>query len=357
LPYDLLFQRNIVSANNLTGVEILNIVRANLTENSVAYNSHGIVASSQSNVARRNDIYGNKDFGMYVNGTGAIDAVSNYWGNSSGPFHEDLNPSGQGNAVNGNGIDLRFNPFLENPSGVFPINAAPVAKLQVATKGAINEKLIFDATESVDDTKVLDYFFDFGDGKAAWNASGKIEHAYLTPGLYEASLLVMDDLGVLSQNTIVKTINITLPILTVYIVMRPATVISGGTASVSVHVSNGSYAVEGVTINVASDKGGSFNADSGLTDADGDFVVNYTSPKVSRDIVVTIVASAFKGGFINGSEQVLFPVVVPSSNLFASPLFWGALIGTVTVVAIAVVFLRRRQIRNKRIARIHSRRF
>ena len=355
-PYDLFIHRNIASGNNQTGVEILNKVKANLTENSIAYNSYGIVVSSQDNLARRNDIYRNTDFGVYANITGTIDAIGNYWGNSSGPFHEYLNPLGQGNAVNGNGSDLLFSPFLQNQSGFFPINEPPVASLQVAGTGAIKERLIFDAAASYDDTKIVNYFFDFGDDTTTWNASGKIEHAYLTPGLYEASLLVMDDLGVLSQNTIVKTINITLPILTVYLIMRPATVISGGTASVSVHVSNGSYAVEGVTINVASDKGGSFNADSGLTDADGDFVVNYTSPKVSKDIVVTIVASAFKGGFINGSKQVLFPVVVPSSNLFASPLFWGALIGVVTVVAIAVVLLRRRQIRNKRIARIHSRR-
>lgn len=353
--YDLLVQRNIASANNLTGVEILNKVKVNLTENSVAYNSYGVVASSQNNLARRNDIYRNKDFGMYVNNTSTIDAVNNYWGNSSGPFHEYLNPLGQGNAVNGNGADLRFTPFLQDPSGVFRINESPVASLQVPKTGAIKEKLIFDATASHDDTKIVNYFFDFGDGTSTWNASGEIEHAYITPGLYEASLLVMDDLGVLNQNAIVKTINITLPILTVYVVMKPATVVSGGTASVSVHVTNGSYAVEGVTINVASDRGGWFNADSGLTDADGDFVVNYTSPKVSTDTVVTIMASAFKGGFINGSEQVLFPVFVPSSNLFASPLFWGAIIGAVTVVAVAVVLFRRRRIRNRRIARIRPR--
>jgi hypothetical protein len=354
-PYDLLIQRNIASANNLTGVEILNKVKANLTENSVAYNSYGVVASSQDNLARRNDIYRNKDFGMYVNNTGTIDAISNYWGNSSGPFHDYLNPSGQGNAVNGNGADLRFTPFLQDPSGAFRINEPPVASLEVARTGAIKEKLIFDATASHDDTKIVNYFFDFGDGTSTWNASGKIEHAYLTSGLYEASLLVMDDLGVLNRNAIVKTINITLPILTVYVVMKPATVVSGGTALVSVHITNGSYAVEGVTVNVASDKGGWFDATSGLTDADGDFVVSYTSPRVSTDTIVTIVASAFKGGFINGSKQVLFPVVIPSSNLFTSPLFWGAIIGAVTVVVIALVLFRRRRIRSKRIAKIRAR--
>ncbi len=354
-PFDLLVQRNIASANNLTGVEILGKVRVNLTENSVAYNSYGIVASSQDNLARRNDIYRNVDFGMYVNITGTIDAVNNYWGNSSGPFHEYLNPIGQGNAVNGNGADLRFSPFLQDPSGVFRINEPPVASLQIARTGAIREKLIFDATASHDDTRIVNYFFDFGDGTSIWNASGKVEHTYLAPGIYEADLLVMDDLGVLNQNTVIKTVNITLPILTVYIVMRPATVVSGGTVSVSVHVTNGSYAVENVTINVASDRGGWFDADSGLTDADGDFVVDYTSPKVSTDTVVTIVASAFKGGFINGSEQVLFPVIVASSNLFASPLFWGAAFGAFAVVVIAVILFRRRRDRNRRINKMRSR--
>jgi hypothetical protein len=166
----------------------------------------------------------------------------------------------------------------------------------------------------------------------------------------------MDDLGVLSRNTVVKMMNITLPILTVYVVMKPATVVSGGTASVSVHITNGSYAVEGVTINVASDKGGWFKADSGLTDVDGDFVVNYTSPKVSSDTVVTILVTAVKGGFINGSKQVLFPVVVRSSNLLDSPLFWGAVIGGAAVLVIAVILFRRRQNRNRRIEKIRSRR-
>jgi PKD repeat protein len=204
----------------------------------------------------------------------------------------------------------------------------------------------------------LNYYFDFGDGRATWQASGTIEYAYSTPGTYHASLIVMDELGVPSRNTGDKTITITFPPLIVYVVMKPTVVASGGTASVAVHITNGSYAIEGALVNVTSDKGGWFEADSGFTDADGNFVVNYTSPRVSTDTVVTIIVRAFKSGFTNSSEQVLFPVVIPSSNLFGlnSSMFWGAVIAAGTVVVIAVVLFRRRRIRNKRIARIRSRR-
>jgi hypothetical protein len=357
LPYDCLVRRNIISANNLTGVEALNRITVNLTENSVAYNSYGVVAGSEGNLARKNDIYGNTIFGVYVNGSGSIDAIDNYWGNSSGPCHEYFNPTSQGDKVNGNGADLRFSPFLPNPSGIFPINEPPVAKLSVALTGTTKQNLVFDALESYDDTRISNYYFDFGDGNATWWASGTIEYAYSTPGTYHASLIVLDELGVRSRNTVDETIHIAFPPLIVYVVMKPTVVASGGTASVAVHVTNGSYAIEGASVNITSDKGGWFEADSGLTDAGGDFVVNYTSPKVSTDTVITIIVKAFKGGFTNGSEQVLFPVVMPSSNQFGlnSPLFWGAVIAAGTVVVIAVVLLRRRRSRNRRIAKIRSR--
>jgi uncharacterized repeat protein (TIGR02543 family) len=59
---------------------------------------------------RRNWIYGNSSYGI-ENGNGAtIDAIRNYWGDKSGPYHA-TNTGGQGNAVSDN---VNFDPWHQD---------------------------------------------------------------------------------------------------------------------------------------------------------------------------------------------------------------------------------------------------
>jgi parallel beta-helix repeat protein len=115
IEFDLLFTYNRIHSNS-QGMLIEGGIIANLTQNSIAYNiNEGVLFNaSQNNEAHYNDIYGN-GYGMKVSNGATVDAERNYWGNSSGPYHESLNPDGKGNSVNGNGTDLDFIPFLTNP--------------------------------------------------------------------------------------------------------------------------------------------------------------------------------------------------------------------------------------------------
>ena len=92
-----------------------------------------------------------------------INAEYNYWGDSTGPYHESLNPYGRGNPVNGDGTDLDFIPFSTMPFGT--INERPIAYITAnKTTAIVNESIRFDASLSTDDGEVIYYFFDYGDG-------------------------------------------------------------------------------------------------------------------------------------------------------------------------------------------------
>lgn len=342
LPFDITMIRNIVSANNDTGIEILGDVRANFTENSVSFNSYGISLSSQSNWARRSDIYKNSLYGMYVKGNATIDAVYNYWGNADGPYHQTLRPDSQGDKINGDGVNLDFYPFLVDPVGY--INEAPIANIGVSeTSVLVNHAVVIDAVNSTDDTSIINYFYDFGDGESKSGYLSVVRHEYSIPGVYYVRVIVMDEFGVLSEEAI-ETVSVTLPFLTVDVLLMPPSVSSKGEVSVRVHVTNGSAAVEGVIVQLESDEGGNLSPSSGLTNLNGDFNSTYTSPEVLEPITVTITVNASQKGYINASRQAYLPVLVPRSNgtLFGSLLFWTVAIAA-AIVIVAAVFVSRKK--------------
>ena len=53
--------------------------------------------------------------GMIVPHGATVDAIQNYWGDPTDPYHASLNPEGQGNPVNGDGDDLVFTHYLSQP--------------------------------------------------------------------------------------------------------------------------------------------------------------------------------------------------------------------------------------------------
>ena len=59
---------------------------------------------------RRNWIYGNSSYGIENGNGAAIDAIRNYWGDKSGPYHAS-NTGGQGNAVSDN---VDFDPWHQD---------------------------------------------------------------------------------------------------------------------------------------------------------------------------------------------------------------------------------------------------
>ena len=69
----------------------------------------------------------------------------------------------------------------------------PTAVLNCPASAFPNKQVVFDASQSTDDTTILDYAIDFGDGTAAHSLSAFIVHAYAAIGTYNVLLTVTDD--------------------------------------------------------------------------------------------------------------------------------------------------------------------
>lgn len=360
-PFDTTLSGNIVSANNDTAVSITGDVRANLTGNSVSYNSYGFNITSEDNLARKNDIYSNSLYGMYVTDIGTvkaqIDAEDNFWGASTGPFHEFLNPEGQGDRVNGDGENLDFYPWLDAPLGY--INEAPVAKLEMSkTTVSLNQNVTLDGLNSEDDLRVVAYFFDFGDGEnSGWISGPIIEHTYVSEGVYTVSLIVMDEFGVRSL-TAVETVTVTIPLLDASVFLDPIFVLSQGQILVEVtvtdaHAGEQDVGVQDVLVQLTSDEGGDFNPASGFTDSNGYFNSTFSAPKVSESTSVRITVIVSKGSCENSSKPVYLSVVNPSSNSGGFDILLVLLVAASVVIAIALVIVKRRK-RRRRLAKQKS---
>jgi parallel beta-helix repeat protein len=72
-----------------------------------------------STAVNQNTVAGNTAYGMYVAGfTSSADAVDNWWGHDSGPYHASDNPDGQGNEVSDH---VNWEPWLRRT--YLPISA------------------------------------------------------------------------------------------------------------------------------------------------------------------------------------------------------------------------------------------
>jgi parallel beta-helix repeat protein len=202
LTYDVAVSANSFSGNDDCGIWVRDRVVINLTQNSLSYNRWGVVyTTSRNNRAGYNDVYANDYYGMTVVDGATVNAENNYWGDSTGPYQPSVNPEGKGNSVNGNGVDLDFIPFFTSPQG--HINQRPVAVLSVDNNNVgVGETVSFNGTASTDDGRIDYYFFDFGDGtNSSWTTLPVVTHKYSQEKTYNATLFVMDDFRVTSNNT------------------------------------------------------------------------------------------------------------------------------------------------------------
>lgn len=358
LPFDAYIVENTVSANENRGISVLGDVRTNFTGNSVSYNSYGIYVTTWRNHALNNDIYQNSLYGMYVTNVGDVvvadvKAEYNYWGASSGPYHEDMNSDGQGDRVHGDEENLDFTPWLSEPFG--SINQAPIAKLEAdKTSVAVNQTVSFNGFASSDDSRILKFLFDFGDGETTVAHKGSIRHEYASPGVYNATLVVMDELGVKSQNTAVKTITAIMPSLSVQVFLNSPSVGSQEQVLVEVHVTDGTIGINETLVQLTSDGGGSFEPSFGYTDSNGDLNSTYFAPSVSNGTNVRIVATASKEGYADGSDYTILSILLkpPSGTNLNLPWIWLAAIAVVVVVAVVAIVKRKE--RRSRVAKPQS---
>ena len=298
---DLLIIYNNISSNHIR-FYISSPTSTSITNNSIAYNNIGFSYDQGSHTAHFNDIYGNGE-GMNVTSNVVVNAEYNYWGHRSGPYHISLNPSGKGNPVAGNSVNVDFIFFLTEPFAY--INVRPNATL-LTDKAVVppNEMVMFFATNSVDEGRIDRYFFDFGDGNTSgWTTLSIFIHKYSSVEIYDASVTVMDDCGAISTNSAMVTINVqNLSPLRVNIDVSDHTVYEGEQISITVHVRNETAAIENANIKLSSLRGGYFADSIGDTNSTGYFSTTFTVPDVTHLTNVRIVATASKGGYADGSD-------------------------------------------------------
>jgi hypothetical protein len=304
--YNLDISYNNISSNG-KGFYISTLVSTQVTSNSISYNNFGILYSLGSHTANYNDIYAN-EMGMDVELDANVNAEHNYWGDESGPYHEKLNPAGQGNPVGGNGENLDFVFFLTKSIGI--INVRPTAVL-VTDKIMIrpNEEVMFFATNSFDDDGRVDrYFFDFGNGQnSSWTALSAISYTYTsyTPPVenFNVILTVLDDYGTLSDSVIVVITVQDLPPLQISLSISNSTIHEGEQVSILAHVTSGVNDVENATVTLLSVVGGSFTQSSGLTNTTGYFATAFTAPDIVEKTFIRIVARASMTGYADDAAH------------------------------------------------------
>jgi len=96
-----------------------------LNGNTLTGNTTGIAVGYDGSdtavvVARDNDLSGNASYGIEKQGTPDVDAIQNWWGDASGPYHATLNPTGLGVPVSDN---VLFEPW----TGMAALSAEPAA--------------------------------------------------------------------------------------------------------------------------------------------------------------------------------------------------------------------------------------
>jgi co-chaperonin GroES (HSP10) len=300
---DLIIIYNNISSN-YRGFYISSPTSTYITNNSISYNDIGIFYDQGSHTACFNDIYGNeKGMDIAFGADDTVNAEYNYWGHESGPYHESLNPSGKGNPIGGNGVNLDFIFFLTEPFGY--INARPIATL-LADKTIVppDEMVMFFATNSFDEGRIDRYRFDFGDGNTSdWTTLSIFTHKYSEEKNYTASVAVMDDRGAISINNVTVTIHVQeLPSLYVDIDVSDHVVYEGEQISIAVRVTDGTTAIDNANIKLFSLKGGNFTDSIGYTNSIGDFTTTFTAPDVTYITNVRIIATASKSDYADGSD-------------------------------------------------------
>ncbi len=295
-----IFQNNVSS--NTNGFLVGTNASTYITHNYISNNTDGILYENGiGHEAHFNDIYDNT-IGMDVSPGASVNATYNYWGDMSGPFHSSLNPDGKGNTVGGDGVDIDFIFFLSAPFDYS--NATPTAILQTdKTLVAPNESVTFIGSNSIDDGRVDQYFYDFGDGaNTGWTTLSLFNHTYSTVGTYVATLKVIDDFAVTNQNVATTPITVQdLTPLSVSMTLGSEVADYNGNVTVTVYVSNEFGAVENAAVSLLSLKGGSFLQASGVTDPTGYFSTTFTAPNVTDVSYVRLIATATEAGYADGS--------------------------------------------------------
>jgi len=93
-----------------------------------------------------------------------------------------------------------------------------------------------------------------------------------------------------------------LPLLTVQVTTDPTAIKSEATSRVNIYITHNANPISDVAVRISSNNG-SFSAETGYTDLNGDLVFNFTAPQTLTQINVSITATATKSGYFESQGQ------------------------------------------------------
>jgi len=359
LAYEAEIYNNSILSNSI-GVYIAKSSHPiHITYNSIVNNSKGIEINSGSggHVAEYNHIMENVQ-GIYVSYRAAMKAEDNYWGHASGPYHESLNPEGQGNSVNGDGTDLDFIPFSPSPfwsipeSLVVSVSLTPVA---VSSGGEISISVhVTNETVAVNDAFVQlssDNEGSFSPSSGNTYSNGDFDAAFTAPSVTSQTTVKITATASKtgynpgSDHEYVTVYPLDTLFLSVTITADPSQVQSSGTSTITVRVTDGTNAVSDASVSLSSNNGGSLSPTSGITDVNGHFTSTYTAPSVTTETTITISADATKTGYLDGQGQTQIAVTLVPPPEEDSPLwiYLAILIIIVFIIGGGITIARRKR--------------
>lgn len=221
-PGNLTVRNNLVAANAY-GVVVAGPQSTRIEQNEIVYNTVsvgptvplsrvetgvGIVAAGGHDNfwLHANDIYGHR-IGLFTDTGGTVEADDNYWGASSGPYHQSINPEGEGDSVvtHRGWVDI----IHAETERIGQSHVRPVARVSVDPQTAtVGDTVRVSADGSSDDDgRVTTYHFTIG------NETRRTDSPVQTVtvdrvGSLPISVVVADDLGIESATNATATVTV-----------------------------------------------------------------------------------------------------------------------------------------------------
>jgi len=363
LAYDAEIFNNSIVSNSIGVYIVRGSAQIRIAYNSIVNNSKGIEIDRYSggHVAEYNHIMENVQ-GIYVSYRAAMKAEDNYWGHASGPYHESLNPEGQGNSVNGDGTDLDFIPFSPSPfwsipeSSVVSVSLTPVA---VSSGGEVSISVhVTNETVAVNDAFVQlssDKGGSFSPSSGNTDSNGDFDSTFTAPSVSSQTTVKITATASktgYNRGFDYEYVTVYPPdtlFLSVTITADPSQVQSSGTSTITVRVTDGTNALSDASVTLSSNKGGSLSPTSGIADVHGHFTSTYTAPSVTTETTITISADATKTGYLDGQgqTQITVTLVPPPEEDLTLWIYLAILIVILLIIGGGIAIARRKRHRPK----------
>jgi len=199
-----LIQDNLCSDNTI-GIYIHESVDIVLLNNTINRNEQigiTLLYDSTNNTAHDNSIVGNGEYGISASGDdhpSFINATFNWWGHSSGPYHETKNPGGKGDNITDN---VEFDPWHHSSSG----SRSPTAIIHAITPNpAYHYQAIRFQGNGTDDGELVRYSWRSSIDRELYNGTNaSFTISNLSRGTHTIYLKVQDDGGIWSEEVSTK---------------------------------------------------------------------------------------------------------------------------------------------------------